>query len=210
MIKSLVSFTGRSDVRTFVGAIAVVAPDFAVSLAFLVTWLVPTALGDDVVGYLVTTLLLEFFVIHSAAFMGVAAVAPFPRGLRVAIVIGLAGVYMGILWPVSRVTEQPWMVWAFWALVLNRLWALATPAVDTGLRSSQPVQDEWAMTGMLYVGLAAATAFLPVPALGLGSAGIWQRPPGGGLWIDAPQHAMALGTLYFGATAWRRLRGGQV
>jgi hypothetical protein len=206
MMSSLLGFSGRPLLRVLVGAVGVVLPDIALASTYLLTWLVPGALGDDIVRTLVTTLLLEFFVIHSAAFMGVAAVAPFPRGLRAVIVAGLGAVYMVILWPMSQITGQTWMVWAFWGLVLNRLWALAAPAVATGLHSSQPVQNEWAMTGALYVGLAAVTSFLPVPALGLGAGGVWQRPPGGGLWMDAPQHAMAMGLFYFGGNAYARLR----
>lgn len=206
MIPLLSGPDARPLLRVLVGAVGVVLPDIALAVTYLVTWLVPTAFGDDMVRALVTTLLLEFFVIHSAAFMGVAAVAPFPRGLRVAIVVGLGAIYMAILWPVSQITGQPWMVWAFWALVLNRLWALAAPAVATGLHSSRPVQSEWTTTGLRYVCLAAVMSLLPLPALGLGAGGGWPRPPGGGVWIDAPQHAMALGVFYFGGNAVVRLR----
>ena len=206
MFTLLVTSPARPVLRVAVGALAVTAPDMAMALTCLVTWAAPGLLGADVVGYVVTTLLLEFFVIHSAAFMGVAAVAPFPRALRVAIVVALGGLYMLMLQPIARVTGQPWIVWAFWGLVLNRLWALAAPAVDAGLRSSQPVQSEWLRCGLLYVGLAVITSLLPVPTLGFAVDGAWQRAAGTGLWVDAPQHAMAFGALYFGGNAWLRLR----
>lgn len=206
MMSSFAGSAGRPLLRVLVGAVGVVLPDIALALTYLVTWLVPGAVGDDMVRTLVTTLLLEFFVIHSAAFMGVAAVAPFPRGIRAVIVTGLGVVYMVILWPMSQITGQSWLVWAFWGLVLNRLWALAAPAVASGLQSSQPVQDEWATTGIRYVCLAAVTSLLPMPALGLGGVLALQRPLGTGLWMEAPQHAMALGLFYFGGNAYARLR----
>lgn len=182
-------------------------PDLALALAFLSTWLWPGTLGPAAVTTLSTTLLLEFFAIHGAAFLGVAAVAPFPWGVRTAIVSALCAVYLLILWPLAQVVGPAWIAWAFWALLLNRLLSLAEPAVSLDLRSSQPLQDEWAKVGVLFLGLAVITSVLPISGWTLLTpAALSSMVAGGEVWQAAPRHAMALGTCYFGIMAWRRAR----
>lgn len=207
MYLSLVAVSPHPIVlRAARGAIGPVVADLLLAFAFAATWLCPGLLGAESAPALATTLVLEFFVIHAAAFLGVAAVAPFPAALRSAIVVVLGAVYLVILWPLAAVTGLEWLRWAFWALLLNRLWALAEPALALELRSSQPLQDEWLKVGLLSVGLAVVTAALPVPALGFASAGADVAVPLAGFGIPTPAHAMALGAMYFGINAWRRLQ----
>ena len=48
-------------------------PDFCLPATFLITWVRPLAFGDRMVAYLMLVMLLEFIVVHSAGFMGSAA-----------------------------------------------------------------------------------------------------------------------------------------
>src|SRR5262249_56195850 len=54
------------------GALSAV-PDFGFAGACLVTWFRPTAFGNRMVHHIAMVMLLEFFVVHSAGFMGVVA-----------------------------------------------------------------------------------------------------------------------------------------
>lgn len=48
-------------------------PDFCIAATFLITWVRPLAFGGRMVAYLMLVMLLEFIVVHSAGFMGSAA-----------------------------------------------------------------------------------------------------------------------------------------
>jgi hypothetical protein len=190
----------RPLARLLIGVVGVVVPDLAMALTFLVTWLWPTALGESMVGYLVMTVVLEFPVIHSAAFMGEAAMGTARPAVRALRIIGLGGLYMGVLWPIGHLSGEMWIVWAFWALVLNRAWTTFAPAA-VGHADVQ-ARQHWALSIALYMAAVVITAIVPVPALGLSTPGVWTPSPNsGGLWNDAPQHALAFGVLYFGVGA---------
>jgi hypothetical protein len=58
-------------------------PDFLMGLAFLVTWIEPTAIGEDMVPYLFQVMMVEFIIIHSAGFMGTVIYGNEPRAKKV-------------------------------------------------------------------------------------------------------------------------------
>src|SRR5262249_38263438 len=68
-------------------------PAFGFAGACLVTWFRPTAFGDRMVHHIAMVMLLEFFVVHSAGFMGVVAASDQPRARRLLLMLGLAGLY---------------------------------------------------------------------------------------------------------------------
>jgi hypothetical protein len=68
-------------------------PDFGFAGACLVTWFRPTTFCDRMVHHIAMVMLLEFFVVHSAGFMGVVAASDQPRARRLLLMLGLAGLY---------------------------------------------------------------------------------------------------------------------
>ncbi|MEO8682372.1 MAG: hypothetical protein ABI665_25210, partial [Vicinamibacterales bacterium] len=89
-------------------------PDAALGVMFLVTWFAPTAFGDHVLRYAVLTMVLEFIVIHSSAFLaGVAAAAASRRGKALSI-IGMGAFYSLMLAGFAISQGEWWPIWAFW------------------------------------------------------------------------------------------------
>lgn len=66
-------------------------PDFGLAAVALLTWVRPGLLGTGLVRWFVMLMLLEFIVVHSAGFLGMAAFAdePLSRRIRGTILIGL-------------------------------------------------------------------------------------------------------------------------
>lgn len=58
-------------------------PDFGLAGLFLATWIAPRHIGVDRIGTLMLVMLLEFIVVHSAGFMGAAALAKESRRARI-------------------------------------------------------------------------------------------------------------------------------
>ena len=76
----------RPALRDFLAAL----PDFLIAGTAILTWYDPTVLGVTKVSYFVLLMLLEFVVIHSAAFMGAVAYAKVPKVGRLTGILGLA------------------------------------------------------------------------------------------------------------------------
>lgn len=189
----------RPLARFFVGAVGIVLPDAALALMFLVTWVAPSALGEAMIGYLIVTLVLEFVVIHSSAFMGWVALAKMPRVKRGVAMLALGGLYTAFVWPIGTLSGETWIIWAFWALVLNRTWAAVGPAAVEGAEAHN--KESWALSVIVYLAAVFITTFIPMPALGITDAA-WTPPANsGGLWNQKPQQALAAGLLYFGGGA---------
>ena len=96
--------------------------DFGFAGACLVTWFRPTAFGDRMVHHIAMVMLLEFFVVHSAGFMGVVAASDQPRARRLLLMLGLAGLYTVFTAAYSVGFGSWWMVGAPHALFLPMPW----------------------------------------------------------------------------------------
>lgn len=172
-------------------------PDFAIAIVALLTWIDPSILGEHWAGYFLTLMLLEFIVVHSAAFLGVVAFSDAPRRKRVALTLGLAGFYTLFGAAIAWGAKAWWPLLAFWGLIVNRLLGILFGTVPSG-HEKEAMQAGWVVGAVSYLFGAFATVLLPLPRLGvrpemLGPIG----DDSGGLWVDEPHRVLAFAVLYF-------------
>jgi hypothetical protein len=172
-------------------------PSFFLSGMFLLTWIVPEALGEKTISYLMLVMLLEFINVHAAGFMGNTIISDSNRGKKAMTIIGLGVFYTLFVGGFALAFKQWWPIWAFWGLIFNRLLGVLLGKAPTGQEKSM-IQTSWAIGVFCYVMLVFATVMLPVPALGVTSEVIARQGfDMRGLWIDEPYRMMAFGFSYF-------------
>ena len=180
-----------------IASIVSAVPDLALGATFLITWLQPYRLGDQMVKYLIGIMLLEFIIIHSAAFMGTVAISRKRKSQKVLALVGFGLFYSLFAGGFSLAFKSPWPLIAFWGLTLNRL----SRVIVGGAFSEDEKQlmlGEWAMSTVFYLLFVFMTVLLPVPRFGITPSVVSnQGLPGEGLWIDDPHRAIAFGFLYF-------------
>ncbi len=180
-------------------------PDFAAAGVFLVTWVAPRAFGDEMVKRLLLVMLMEFIVIHSAAFMGNVALSNANRARRGLSILGLGAFYTLFAGGFSLAFHSWWPVGTFWGQTVNRLLGVIVGQVP-GEEQKAFIMRGWAASGILYLLGCFLTLLLPVPRLGLTPAAVAaQHIPGGGIWVNEPQKVVAFGFLYFSLMGWSEL-----
>lgn len=105
------------------------AGDLLLAGLFLVTWIAPESQFALPLRAAMLTMLLEFVVVHSTAFMGNVALRTDSRHRRATAIVGLGGFYTLFVggFALAFRTWQPLM--SFWGLTLNRsLGVLLDPA----------------------------------------------------------------------------------
>ena len=189
-------------------------PDFALSAFCLIAWIAPAQLAQGSVRWILLAMLLEFVVMHSAAFMGVQLYAPGPRRQRALAVLGLGGFYSLFAGGFALAFHTWWPLTSFWLLTLNRLSGVLFRQAPTGDERAF-LQAGWAASAISYLLGVGLTIVLPVPRLGLTAAVVRTLDlPGSGLWIAQPWRVVAFGALYYAAvgsfewTGFRALRSG--
>lgn len=194
-----------SAARFPAAAVVNAAPDFAAAGAFLVTWIAPTTFGVQTVKRLMLVMLLEFIVVHSAAFMGIVALAPASRARRAAGILGFGAFYALFAAAMGLGFHSWWPVVAFAGLTANRLLGVLFGQVPDAEQQGF-IRTGWAASVVCYVGGCFLTVLLPVPALGVTPAVVAaQHFSASGLWIAEPQRVLAFGVVYFGLTGWSDL-----
>jgi hypothetical protein len=174
-------------------------PDFAIAGSFLVTWIAPSTFGATMVKHLMMVMLLEFLIVHSAAFMGKVSVGGGGRGAKAGALVGLGVFYSLFAGAFSLAMRSWWPITAFWGLMVNRLTTVLFGGVPDE-RAEQAVMTGWGLGAASYLGAVAVTAMAPVPALGISPAVIAaQHFTAGGLWVSEPQRVLAAGLVYFAA-----------
>ncbi len=183
-------------------------PDLLMAGFCLAVWIDPSRFGGDGVGYVVLVMLLEFIVVHSAAFMGSLAVGavevkPLLRWGRTTGILGLGLFYSLFVLGFCLAFHTWWPMAAFWLLTLNRLLGAIIGQGRTDAENKKLIATGWGLGAMAYLLGAFATVLLPIPRLGIrdGLHGV-----GGGLWVDEPWRAVAFGVFYFGMIGWYELR----
>jgi hypothetical protein len=176
-------------------------PNFIMSLGFLVTWTAPTALGDNMLRYSMTVMILEFVTIHSAAFMGWALFANGGAVKRTLWVIGLGCFYSIFVFALASDSGEWWPLAGFWILILNRLMTILTGGAESNARL-MVLMASWIWSLLSFFLVVLITVLIPLPALG------WTEQyrsmlagNASGLWVEEPQTLMAAGFLYFLSSA---------
>ncbi len=176
-------------------------PNIIMSLAFFVTWIAPTALGDNMLRYSMTVMMLEFVTIHSAAFMGWALFADNGPVKKTLWVIALGCFYSIFVYALSAENGEWWPLAAFWILILNRLLTILTGGEESNARLGV-LMASWVWSLLSFFAAVLLTVLVPLPAFGW-TEGVraMLATRGSGLWIDEPQTLMAAGFLYFLSSA---------
>lgn len=178
------------------------APDAAMAWVFLITWMEPKRLGDNMISHLMLVMMFEFIAVHSSA-LGWGMLMLFSkRGERLKAMLGLMAFYAVFVLALGIGFRSWWVAGAFAGLVVNRL----LPVFSTDPAGEDPFQvgASWAMSVFVYVVGVNLTLFIPVPLLGLAGADL---PEGSGVWFSEPWRPLAFGVLYFGALGILELAG---
>jgi len=184
---------------------AAALPDFVLAFVFLATWIRPAAMGQGRLGHVILVMLLEFIIIHSAAFMGQVLFAPGSRVRRAWSVVGLGAFYSLFVVGFALAFKSAWPLWSFWGLTLNRMLSVLVGQAPEG-EEREFLQRGWAACALAYLVFTFATIVLPVPRLGITPEVVRTSAlQGHGLWVDQPWRVLALGFLYFSAVGLSEL-----
>lgn len=182
-------------------ALLAALPDFALAALFLRTWISPDPSRMALAGQLMLVMLLEFIVVHSAAFMGTVTLGAGSPGAKAARLAGLGVFYTLFVGSFALAFHQWWPLWSFWALIVNRMLSVLLKQPAEG-EERIFLQRQWAAGAMFYVVAVGLTTMLPLPRFGVTPGAIAaMHLSGHGLWIDQPWRVLAAGVLYYGATA---------
>lgn len=180
--------------------VAAAIPDFALAGTFLLTWVDPSVTGAATVSTLMLTMLLEFVIVHSSAFMGNVVLSRGDASGRARALLAFGLFYTLFVGGFSLGFGTWWPLVGFWILTLNRVLSVLLGDAPEGMERRY-VRAGWALSVMAYLAGAFLTVLLPVPELGMTAAARAAADlPGGGLWVDEPQRVLAFGVFYFGIT----------
>lgn len=173
------------------------APDLAMGVTYLVTWIAPEAIRPAMVSWLTGVMVLEFIIIHSSAFMGTVMFGKADRRGKAITLLGLGGFYTLFVGGFSLAFKTWWPLVSFWGLTVNRILGVLIGQVPRG-EEREFIQRNWAVSALGYMVFTFATVLLPVPRLGITREVVArQHLPGSGLWVDQPHRVIACGFLYF-------------
>ena len=146
------------------------------------------------------TMLLEFFVVHSAGVLAlVMNNTENPKKVRALQVLFLFTFYVGFLIGYAHSYDAWWMLYAFLWLLFSKLQAIWSGGAPVE-RDRAVAITSWALSVAVFLGSVGATAALDVPRLGVTDA---VRDAAGfsgtstGLWEAEPWRALAGAVLYF-------------
>jgi hypothetical protein len=173
------------------------APDFALGATFLAAWVRPGLGGAGTIGRLLLVMLLEFIVIHSAPFMGMAGWSDAAPSRKLMQVLGLGGFYSLFVVGFALAFHTWAPLLGFWGLTLNRLLGPLVGQARSGEERAL-MQRGWAAGALFYLAAVGLTTVLPVPSLGVTPEVIAAAHlPSSGLWVSQPYRVLAAGFLYF-------------
>ncbi|KAB2924103.1 MAG: hypothetical protein F9K22_07240 [Bacteroidetes bacterium] len=170
-------------------------PDLMLGITFLVTWIDPYALGDDMVPFLSMVMLLEFIIIHSSGFMTAFALRGGDKKKTLLIMAGLGAFYMLFAGAFAASFNSWWPVIAFGGLLLNRMLSVITGQAPEG-KETDFAMMQWASNVFFYLMSVFAAIMLPLPELGVTHEQMAHLDMSGEF-VDEPHRMMAWGFLYF-------------
>ena len=172
-------------------------PDVLLSLTFLLAWIFPTLLGQEMVVSLVALVIVEFINIHSSAVMGSVIVGDSSRLAKGLYLTFLCVVYSIGIEALASAYGVKWLLWAFWLMTGNRLLGILRNRALSSVEQDM-LSILWSSQFGSYLVTGITTAFLPVPLLGL-TAEVTRNlnHTVGGHELEEPHRMMAWGFLYF-------------
>lgn len=180
-------------------ALASALPDLVLGAGFAYAWIAPARVGPGMIRWMLMTMLLEFIVIHSSAFMGKMAFAPVRGWVGASCVIGLGCFYTLFVVGFCLSFHTWWPLLSFWALTLNRASVVLFGQAPSG-SEQKVIMSSWAATTLFYLAGCALTAIPPLPHPGWTADWVANLHLGGsGVWISEPWRPVAFGTVYFTA-----------
>jgi len=182
--------------------LAAATPDLISAATFLWCWLDPGAWRRTLASELGVVMLMEFFAVHSGAFVTAASGAgPSNRRARAIAVLLIAAFYLPVAGAFAWFHGGLWPMLAFYWLMLSQLAGVVLDD-DPGDFARERQRFYWANSGGIYFLAAFAVLLLPVPELGLADERLhaWDA-----WWAIPVEKVIAWGFLFFGATALMRL-----
>ena len=188
-----------------IARICAVAPDAATATLYLWTWIDPLHFSDSMVKSLMLVMMMEFLVVHSGAFIGLAVMSDTAtRGQKTLVILGFGAFYMLFAGAFSLAFRSWWPALSFvWLLAAKfaMVWLTPLPPADEVDR----VKALWALSVAAYLFSVFAGVILPMPELGITPEIIPKLGLiGSGLWIDHPQTVISAGAIYFALLVWSR------
>ncbi len=172
------------------------APDFALAVTFLVTWVYPYAFGQRAVRYLMFVMLLEFIVMHSTGFLGSVGISNLPKKKKAMAFAGMLLFYSLFAGGFSAIYGSLWPLLSFWILTLAKFPSVVLESFTK--KEKEALQKGWGTMVAVYVLGATITTFFPMPRLGITKEVIRAQVfKSSGLWIAQPWRVIAFGVLYF-------------
>jgi hypothetical protein len=176
--------------------------EMALGAGFLVTWFKPDLLGQEWVLLALELMLLEFILVHSAAFMGMKGTGTSPAMTRLKWFGGIGAFYSLFVLGFCLSLDSWRPMASFWIITMQRLMGDVyepKPSAESKVWFTTSI----AMNAMLYLLLVMAFTVLPVPRFGVtGSLSSWISSKGGGLWVDEPQRVVAIAAFYYLLRGW--------
>jgi hypothetical protein len=170
-------------------------PLLVVSYALLSVWMDP--LGIEEGGWVraaAVLVLLEFILLHSAAFMSVGPLICSRLWQRLGWFMGFGIVYGGVFIAIARWSQGKYVFWMLFAVFISRLMTLVFLRDKRGTI----MMLQRSAVGMIVLLLTAIVVFLPLPPLGLteeirfAAFGVADD-----LLSEYPHRTIAWGVLYF-------------
>jgi hypothetical protein len=188
--------------RRNLAALGNVLPDLAFAAIFLVAWISPGTLGDQIVRRLFLLLLMEFIVLQATGLMGTVTIQIANRAVRGTAILAFAAFYTVFAGAIS-IAMSSWLpLLGFWALTLNRLLGVLLRQVPDEETRSFVARGWLAGTSYFLSGFLLVTV-LPIPPLGLTRTYALAHPIIGAVpWVAEPQRVMAFGAFYYLLTGW--------
>src|ERR1043166_6969266 len=149
------------------GRLIAAIPDALTSAVFVYAWIAPLDWRPDLVKQLMLVMLIEFLVVHSSGFFAVTIYSDdVSRTRRTLIVLGFAAFYFLFVGGFCLAFHETWPLYSFGWLVFSQfLIVLTRPRGRAPGGGRQTAVG--AASGLYYLLGAFATAFLPVPQLGI-------------------------------------------
>lgn len=180
-------------------ALASALPDLVLGAGFAWAWFAPARVGPGMIRWMLMTMLLEFIVIHSSAFMGQVAFGKFHGWPAAGAVIGLGGFYTLFVLGFCLSFHTWWPMLSFWALTLNRASIVLLRQAPSGAEQ-KVIMSSWAAATFFYLAGCALTVIPPLPHPGWTPEWVANLHLGGsGVWISEPWRPVAFGAVYFTA-----------